>query len=179
METLEKLISINPALNRKAKFFGFMPISQVMPLGVIAFFCFLIVGAAGGKDKHFGIAFGFMTGTWLLATGAHPHHMTDRMRPFPGKNWSHTRLPYVSPIPENRPAQLREAIKDDELILRPKYIAQAMQNGKKEIYAPFVGFQHLTSLIEYSYQGKDRGALFLKKGQQYQIVFCFKLHIKI
>ncbi|PSB07906.1 hypothetical protein C7B62_18450 [Pleurocapsa sp. CCALA 161] len=113
METLEKLISINPALNRKAKFFGFMPISQVMPLGVIAFFCFLIVGAAGGKDKHFGIAFGFMTGTWLLATGAHPHYMTDRMRPFPGKNWTHTRLPYVSPIPENRPAQLREAIKDD------------------------------------------------------------------
>ncbi|NJL52849.1 MAG: hypothetical protein HC930_12685 [Hydrococcus sp. SU_1_0] len=50
-----------------------------------------------------------------------------------------------------------------------------MQNGKKEIYAPFVGFQHLTSLIKYSYQGKDRGALFLKKGQQYQIVFCFKL----
>ncbi|NJL52848.1 MAG: hypothetical protein HC930_12680 [Hydrococcus sp. SU_1_0] len=82
METLEKLISINTALNRQAKFFGFMPISQVMPLGVIAFFCFLIVGAAGGKDKHFGIAFGFMTGTWLLATGAHPHHMTDRMRPF-------------------------------------------------------------------------------------------------
>jgi ABC-type dipeptide/oligopeptide/nickel transport system ATPase component len=175
METLEKLISINPALNRKAKFFGFMPISQVMPLGVIAFFCFLIVGAAGGKDKHFGIAFGFMTGTWLLATGAHPHHMTDRMRPFPGKNWAYTRLPYVSPIPENRPAQLREAIKDDELTLRPKYIAQAMQNGKKEIYAPFVGFQHLTSLIKYSSQGKDRGALFLKKGQQYQIVFCFKL----
>ena len=102
METPE-LISINSSLNRKAKFFGFLPISQVMPIGVIAFLCFLIVGASGGKDKHFGMAFGFMTGTWLLATGTHPHYMTDRMRPLPGKNWAYNRLPYVSPniVPPN------------------------------------------------------------------------------
>ena len=102
-----ELISINSSLNRKAKFFGFLPISQVMPIGVIAFLSFLIVGASGGKDKHFGMMFGFMTGTWLLATGTHPHYMTDRMRPLPGKNWVYNKLPYVSPIPEHRPAELR------------------------------------------------------------------------
>lgn len=170
-----ELISINPSLNRKAKFFGLLPISQVIPIGIIAAFCFITIGAVGGKDKHFGILFGFMTGSWLLATGAHPHEMIDRMRPFPGKNWAYTRLPYVSPLPENRPAQLREAIKDEELTLRPKYINEAMQNGKKEIYPPFVGFQHLISLVKYTQEGKDRGALFLKHNQQYQIVFCFQL----
>lgn len=175
MEASDKRIAINPSLNRKAKFFGFLPIAQVMPIGVIAFFCFLIVGAVGGKDKHFAMVFGFMTGTWLVATGSQPHHMTDRMRPMPGKNWAHTKLPYVSPIPENRPAELREVIKDDELTLKPKYIVETMQNGKKEIYPPFVGFQHLTSLIEYRYKGKGIGALLLKKDQQYQIVFCFKM----
>ena len=36
-----ELISINSSLNRKAKFFGFLPISQVMPIGVIAFLSFL------------------------------------------------------------------------------------------------------------------------------------------
>ena len=98
-----------------------------MPIGVIAFFCFLIVGASGGKDKHFG-----------LATGSHPHYMTDRMRPLPGKNWVYNKLPYVSPIPEHRPAELRASavllvsskerlararslIKDDELTLKPQY----------------------------------------------------------
>lgn len=175
MEASDKRISINPSLNRKAKFFGILPISQVMPIGVIAFFCFLIIGAAGGKDKHFGMAFGFMTGTWLLATGSHPHYMTDRMRPMPGKNWAYSKLPYVSPIPEHRPAELRSLIKDEELTVKPKYTVEMAQNGKKEIYPPFVGFQHLTSLIEYRHKGKSVGALLLKKQQQYQIVFCFKL----
>ncbi len=170
-----ELISINPSLNRQAKFFGILPISQVIPIGVIAAFCFLTVGAVGGKDKHFGILFGFMTGTWLLATGAHPHEMVDRMRPFPGKNWAYTRLPYVSPIAENRPLELREAIRDEELSLRPKYINEPMQNGKKEIFAPFVGFQHLVSPVKYCQSGKNQGALLLKHDRQYQIVFCFKL----
>ena len=170
-----ELVSINSSLNRKAKFFGFLPISQVMPIGVIAFFCFLIVGASGGKDKHFGMAFGFLTGTWLLATGTHPHYMTDRMRPLPGKNWAYNKLPYVSPIPEHRPAQLRSLIEDDELTLKPQYTVEMAQNGKKEVYPAFNRFQHLVSPIKYTQGGKDRGALFLKNGQQYQIVFCFKL----
>ena len=187
-----ELISINSSLNRKAKFFGFLPISQVMPIGVIAFLSFLIVGASGGKDKHFGMMFGFMTGTWLLATGTHPHYMTDRMRPLPGKNWAYNKLPYVSPIPEHRPAELRASavllvsskerlarvralIKDEELTLTPKYTVEMAQNGKKEVYPAFNRFQHLVSPIKYTQGGKDRGALFLKNGQQYQIVFCFKL----
>ena len=49
------------------------------------------------------------------------------------------------------------------------------QNGKKEVYPAFNRFQHLVSPIKYTQGGKDRGALFLKNGQQYQIVFCFKL----
>ena len=170
-----ELISINSSLNRKAKFFGFLPISQVMPIGVIAFVCFLIVGASGGKDKHFGMMFGFMTSTWLLATGSHPHYMTDRMRPLPGKNWAYNKFPYVSPIPEHRPAELRSLIKDDELTLKPQYIVEMAQNGKKEVYPAFNRFQHLVSPIQYTQGGKDHGALFLKNGQQYQIVFCFKL----
>ncbi len=119
METPE-LISINSSLNRQAKFFGVLPISQVMPIGLIAFLCFLIVGASGGKDKHFAMAFSFTTFTWLLATGSHPYYMTDRMRPLPGKNWSYSRLPYVSPIPEHRPAELRSLIKDSEQTLKPQ-----------------------------------------------------------
>ena len=170
-----ELVSINSSLNRKAKFFGVLPISQVIPIGVIAAFCFLVVGATGGKDKTFGIMFAWMSGTWLLATGSHPHEMIDRMRPRPGKNWAYTRLPYVSPIPENRPVELRSTIEDRELTLRLKYINQMQQTGKKAIFPPFVGFQHLTSLIKYCQGDQDRGALLLKNGQQYQIVFCFKL----
>ena len=174
METPE-LISINSSLNRKAKFFGVLPVSQFIPIGVIAAFCFLVVGATGGKDKTFGIMFAWMSGTWLLATGSHPHETIDRMRPRPGKNWAYSRVPYVSPIPENRPAELRSLIEDRELTLRPKYINQMQQTGKKAIFPPFVGFQHLISLIKYCQGDKDRGALLLKNGQQYQIVFCFKL----
>ncbi|MEN9517669.1 MAG: hypothetical protein RLZZ381_257, partial [Cyanobacteriota bacterium] len=103
------------------------------------------------------------------------HEMIDRMRPRPGKNWAYTRLPYVSPIPENRPPELRSLIKDEELTLRPKYINQMQQTGKKEVFPPFVGFQHLVSPIKYCQKNKDLGALFLKNGQQYQIVFCFQL----
>ncbi len=117
-----------------------------------------------------------MTGTWLLATGAHPHYMTDRMRPLPGKNWAYNKLPYVSPIPEHRPAELRSLIKDEELTLKPQYIVEMAQNGKKEVYPAFNRFQHLVSLIKYSQGGKDRGALFLKNGQQYQIVILFQIN---
>lgn len=171
--TTPELVSINSSLNRKAKFFGVLPISQVIPIGVIAFFTFLIVGAVGGKDKHFVLGFSFMTSTWLVATGAHPHYMIDKMRSPPGKNWAYRRLPHVSLLSEHRSAKPRSPINDQELTLKP--IVEINQKGRKEIYPVFNRFQHLVSLIKYGQDGKDLGAFLLKNGQQYQIVFCFKL----
>ena len=170
-----KLIAINPSLNKKAKFFGILPISQIGPLAAIAFFSFLLVGAAGGKDKQFAGLFGFMSLTWLAATGTHPHYMTDRMRPFPGKNWGYVKLPYVSPIPENRPEAVRSCIADSEVKLVAKPTIEMNQDGKKEIYTPFKNYQHLEALVQYCPGGKDIGALFLQHQQQYQLVFCFEL----
>ncbi|MEL6439154.1 MAG: hypothetical protein AAFQ80_07890 [Cyanobacteria bacterium J06621_8] len=175
MKTPE-LISINPSLNRKAKFFWIIPSSQIVPLGVIAFFCFLIVGSLGGKEKHLGMTFGFFGLTWLAATGSQPHLLLDRVRPLPGKEWRYTRLPYFSPVPERRAPEVKGLIKDQELTAKPPPFVEMSQNGKKEVFPSFSRYQNLVSPIQFNLEGKDLGGMWLSQNQEHQIVFLFRVY---
>ena len=169
----KRLIKINPVLGNNPNFLIFFPSSQALPIGIILAILIIIINVLGipGKPGFFLSVCTIIS--WLAATGSKPWELIDQLIPPPGANWIYSLVPYLSPIPEQRPNRIRTQIKDSQLTQKLKPVT-VKNYHKKQVYQPFSNYQDLVCPIVLKVNGKEITSLLLNRGTQTQLVFCFK-----
>jgi hypothetical protein len=153
----------------------FIPANQVLPWMAICALCYTLTnGFFSLGMPAFLIASFWLCITWWLLTGKQPHLFFDKFRAPPGKDWCNANLPYISPIPDHRPEQIRSLIPDLKTKVRLKPIVQRNQQSQTQSFMPFQNFQDLICLVTIEKEGRSASGFLLNKGSQYQVVFGFK-----
>jgi hypothetical protein len=167
-------ISVNQLLGEPPSIF-FLPANQIIPWIFIGIICYTLTqGFFSLGLPAFCISTLWLSISWWLLTGKEPHNFTDKFRATPGKDWCNGNLPYISPLAENRPLQLRTKIPDAETRVKLKPIAQFNPQGQQENFMPFQNYQDLICPIAIEKDGRSASGFLLNKGSQYQVVFAFK-----
>ena len=170
-----KKIAINPALNKHGKLLFFIPVTQVVPLGIIAFVSFLLCGIIGADVGMLIVLLILFGGSWLFVSGEDPHEVTDTLISFPADDWINSNTPYIDLDPGNRSFETTKKVPDYKLTAKENNIQMIFPNGNKENHAPFINFQHLVAPFLIQKDGRNIGGFFLEKNNTYQIIFCFAL----
>lgn len=179
-----EFIRVNRILGKQASI-GPIPADQLGPWVAIVVLCYVITNGflSLGLGWFFGTSFWLIVSWWIL-TGNQPHQFLDRWRNPPGTEWCNGNNIYVSPIPEQRPAWIRNRYGDARVNIRLKPVQVPNQYGGNSTFMPFQNEVNICCIAEIKKDDsllemrceREVSALLLEKGKsQYQLVFGFRI----
>jgi hypothetical protein len=171
-----EFIKVNRILGKQASI-GPIPADQLGPWIAIVICCYVVTNGffSLGLGWFFATSFWLIVSWWIL-TGNQPHQFLDRWRNPPGTEWCNGNNIYISPIPEQRPAWIRERYGDTRVNIRLKPVQVPNQYGGKSSFMPFQNEVNICCIAEIHKDDREVAALLLEKGKsQYQLVFGFRI----